>query len=82
MLDIEFSVDVSVLYMLFSPSHVIVLNMYIIFAFYRETKCEGLQGFRRLSAHHPEFITQQLHAVCLAIVAEVYLLLFLLILMF
>lgn len=34
-------------------------------------KCEGIQGIRRLTKHHPEVLTAQLHTVTLAIIAEV-----------
>ena len=34
-------------------------------------KCEGIQGIRRLTKHHPEVLVSQLHSVTLAIIAEV-----------
>ena len=34
-------------------------------------KCEGIQGIRRLCKHHPEVLISQLHAVTLAVIAEV-----------
>ena len=34
-------------------------------------KCEGIQGIRRLTKHHPEVLVSQLHTVTLAIIAEV-----------
>ena len=37
----------------------------------REVKCEGIQGIRRLCKHHPEVLISQLHAVTLAVIAEV-----------
>ncbi|RMX50084.1 hypothetical protein pdam_00002933 [Pocillopora damicornis] len=36
-----------------------------------EMKCEGIQGIRRLTKHHPEVLVSQLHTVTLAIIAEV-----------
>ncbi|KAJ7379834.1 hypothetical protein OS493_012583 [Desmophyllum pertusum] len=36
-----------------------------------ELKCEGIQGIRRLTKHHPEVLIAQLHTVTLAIIAEV-----------
>lgn len=34
-------------------------------------KCEGIQGIRRLTKHHPDVLVTQLHQVTLAIIAEV-----------
>lgn len=36
-----------------------------------EKKCEGIQGIRCLTKHHPEVLVSQLHTVTLAIIAEV-----------
>ncbi|KAL9952340.1 hypothetical protein ACROYT_G039583 [Oculina patagonica] len=36
-----------------------------------EMKCEGIQGIRRLTKHHPEVLVSQLHTVTLAVIAEV-----------
>ena len=41
------------------------------FVHIREMKCEGIQGIRRLTKHHPEVLVSQLHTVTLAIIAEV-----------
>lgn len=38
----------------------------------REQKCEGLQHIRRLSKNHPDTLALQLHAVTLAVIAEVF----------
>jgi hypothetical protein len=38
---------------------------------FREKKCDGINGIRRLAFHHPDIVCSQLHSIVLAIVAEV-----------